>query len=151
MIDYKSNMGTFDICERVRWLLGVNEVFLPNEEILSPLFSNETKRYINKYLSLIEVEEVTEKDLINLIDNSYVYHLAYQLCLGMPSRLPIKMENISTKTTLTQIDWEKKGEELLAKCNSVLDDILEEFEIEIDFSTTIIDMSDESQYPSEYI
>lgn len=151
MIEYKSKMEDFDICNRVRWLLGVNSVFLPNEEILSPLFSNETKRYIDKYLSLIETEEVADKDLINLIDNSYVYYLAYQLCLGMPSRLPIKMENISTKTTLVEVDWEKKAEDLLAKCNSVLDDILEEFEIELDVTTTIIDMSDEVSYPSEYI
>lgn len=148
MISYKSIMTKEQFCDRVRWNLGVHEVFLGNQEILSPIFEVRFNKYIEEYLSEIENIDIENESIKELLDVSKVYYFCYLLCPGMYARLPERMENVSTKTLLQSIDWFKMQGEMLSNCNDVLDNILGFYEVDIDFSSSVIDLTDEAQYPN---
>lgn len=136
--------------KRVRAILGVPETFLTNEVISSPEFYEKTKKYINKNIKDY-LEDLPEKYDTGLLDIASMYYIAYLLCVGMDARLPKQMENLSTKTIMQAINWDEKALELLDRCQEALDDFLEEYDIEEDFYTSIIDLSDESEYPESNI
>lgn len=139
-----------DISARVKSVIGIPDVFLNDDTITSPDFKDRAEIYINSQLSKIQNISIkgTEQDLI---DMSAIYYISYLLCISMPIRLPQRMENISTKTLLQNIDWYKFGEEMLGRCDDLLNKILEDNDIVIQSGTTMIALSDEMSYPNTSI
>lgn len=139
-----------DISARVKSVIGIPDVFLSDVTITSPDFKDKAEMYINSQLKEIQNKKVsgTEQDLI---DMSAIYYISYLLCISMPIRLPQRMENISTKTLLQNIDWYKFGEEMLGRCDDLLNKILEDNDIVIQSGTTMIALSDEMSYPNTSI
>lgn len=135
-----------DLELKVRAILGVPEEILTDEIISSPIFLSKADKYINRY-----IKDYENLDII-LIDIAYVYYISYLLCPGMYSRLPKQMENVSTKTILQSMDWDKIALDMLDKCNETLDEAIEEEEEEgIDFSNSFAVLSDSSEYPNSNI
>ena len=148
---YSSKMENSDLCLRVREVFGIDEVFLTDSEITSPIIKTKFNQYLQSYLKDLGDVEITEENEINLLDVAQVYYTCYHLCFGMDVRLPNKMENVNTKTTLQSIDWAAKAAEMLKNCDEMLDDILEEEGFVTISMATIIDISDESPYPNELV
>ena len=149
---FKFSLSDEDICSRVKAIMGVPDVFLEDEVITSPAYKDKAELYINKSLKeLLELEDIElTDDLQALIDMAGTYYICYSLCVSMPLRIPNRMENISTKTLLQQIDWYKFAEEMLKRADEILDDILEENDIEFQ-GGTIVALSDETTYPNSYM
>lgn len=141
-------LGQKAIGKRVRSILGVPEEILTDEIISSSIFKEQAENYINKnikeYLNLID------EDNTNLLEISSMYYIAYLLCVGMDSRLPKQMENLSTKTVLNSINWDEKALEMLNKANEILDNFLEDYTDETGYNT-FADLSDEMDYPETNI
>lgn len=139
---YEIELEEAEVSKRVRSIIGVPDGFLEDDVISSSVFIKQTENFINKnikdYYGLIE--DTT------LLDICSMYYISYLLCVGMEARLPHQMENLSTKTILQTINWDEKALELLDKAKEILDDFLEEFEDD-DYYGTIIDISDEMEYP----
>ena len=130
---------------RVRAIMGVPELILLDEVIASPDFSIRAERYINKRIK--EYDELDE----SLIQIATIYYICYLLCPGMYARLPKQMENVSTKTVLQNIDWDKMALEMLGKCNEVLEEAILEVDENIDYSVSFAVLTDSSEYPNETI
>lgn len=143
---FKFSLSDEDICSRVKAIMGVPDVFLEDEVITSPAYKEKAEIYLNKQLKQISEIEVDD-DTQSLIDMAGSYYICYLLCVSMPLRLPNRMENISTKTLLQQIDWYKFAEEMLGRADEIIDDILEENGIEL-LGNTFIALSDETTYPN---
>lgn len=155
-IDFEIKLDTLEngendlqeIAKRVRAVLGVPEAFLETDVVTSPVFLNKANRYIYKYikdyLDIIDLDNV-------LLQVAYIYHIAYQVCLGMDARLPKQMENISTKTIFQTISWDDKALELLNRCNEALENVLEEYDIEQNLYGTFAELSNEMDYPNTSI
>lgn len=139
----KDDLGT-----RVRAILGVPEEYLDNETISSPVFITKASKYVNKQISEINENAEIDEDLLGI---SFVYHICYSLCVGMYARLPKQMENLSTKTILQSIDWDKKALEMLNTCNDIIDNALEDLGEEVSLGNTFAVLSDESEYPNTLI
>ena len=143
---YEIGLEEAEVSKRVRSIIGVPDGFLEDDVISSSVFIKQTENFINKnikdYYGLIE--DTT------LLDICSMYYISYLLCVGMEARLPHQMENLSTKTILQTINWDEKSLELLDKAKEILDDFLEEFEDD-DYYGTIIDISDEMEYPETNI
>lgn len=137
------------IAERVKAVIGVPEVFLEDEVITSPVYKDKAIIYINKQLKEIADIEIDDNTQL-LIDMAGIYYICHLLCISMQVRLPNRMENISTKTLLQQIDWYKFAEEMLGRAEDILDEILEDNGIEI-LGSTIVALSDETTYPNSYM
>lgn len=135
-----------NLSKRVRAVLGVPENFLEDDVICSPVFIEKTKLYITKQIKPYS-EQIEDKSLLEIAG---IYYIGYLLCVGMDARLPKQMENLSTKTILQSIDWDKKALELLEQANAILDDILSEFDDEL-YTLTIAELSDETSYPESNI
>lgn len=144
-----------DLSNRVKSVIGIPDAFLNDSVITSPDFKYKAEIYINSQLNeLNEIYEEEEKEVSEevqrLIDMSAIYYIAYLLCVSMPVRLPNRMENISTKTLLQTIDWYKFAEEMLGRCDDLLNKILEDEEVDSStLGNTIIALSDETTYPNE--
>ena len=130
---------------RVRAIMGVPELILLNDVITSPDFLVRAERYINK-----RIKEYGELDE-SLIQIATIYYICYLLCPGMYARLPKQMENVSTKTVLQNIDWDKMALEMLGKCNEVLEEAILEVDDNIDYSVSFAVLTDSSEYPNETI
>ena len=130
---------------RVRAIMGVPELILLDEVIASPDFLVRAERYINKHIK--EYDELDE----SLKQIATVYYICYLLCPGMYARLPKQMENVSTKTVLQNIDWDKMALEMLGKCNEVLEEAILEVDEDIDYSVSFAVLTDSSEYPNETI
>ena len=135
---------------RVRAILGVPEQVISNEVISSPEFRKKAEKYVNKYIkdSLELLPEDYDKSLLEIAS---MYYISYLLCSGMDARLPKQMENLSTKTIFQTINWDEKAIEFLNRTQEVLDNFLEEYDLEENTYTTIIDLSDETSYPESNI
>lgn len=131
--------------DRVRAIMGVPELILIDDVISSPVFLTRAEKYINR-----QIKEYDELD-VNLIHIATLYYICYLLCPGMYSRLPKQMENVSTKTVLQNIDWDKMALDMLAKCNEVLEEALLEIDEDIDYSVSFAVLTDSSEYPNETI
>lgn len=134
-----------DLEDRVRAIMGVPELILIDDVISSPVFLARAEKYINRRIK--EYEELDE----NLIQIATLYYICYLLCPGMYARLPKQMENVSTKTVLQNIDWDKMALDMLAKCNEVLEEALLEIDEDIDYSVSFAVLTDSSEYPNETI
>lgn len=134
-----------DLGTRVRAIMGVPELILIDDVISSPVFITRAEKYINK--SIKEYNELDER----LIEIATIYYICYLLCPGMSARLPKQMENVSTKTVLQNIDWDKMALEMLAKCNEVLEEAILEMGEDIDYSVSFAVLTDSSEYPNTTI
>ena len=134
-----------DLEDRVRAIMGVPELILIDDVISSPVFLARAEKYINRRIK--EYEELDE----SLIQIATLYYICYLLCPGMYARLPKQMENVSTKTVLQNIDWDKMALDMLAKCNEVLEEALLEIDEDIDYSVSFAVLTDSSEYPNETI
>lgn len=151
---FKITLDNATISNRVKSVIGVPDAFLSDSTITSPDFKVQAETYINDQLSEIVdnyPEETKPEQLQSKINVSAIYYICSQLAISMPVRLPIRMENISTKTLLQTIDWFKFSEEMLGRCNSILDDILEDEGVESVLGNTFIALSDETTYPNASI
>lgn len=144
-IEFK--IGNNTLSDNVRAILGVPEEILTNDIISSPVFLSKAEKYINK-----KVKDYEEKELdLDLLKVSYSYYISYLLCVGMDARLPKQMENLSTKTILQSIDWIQKAEEMLAKCNEIINDVIEAIDGEVETGSTFAVLTDSSEYPNTLI
>lgn len=134
-----------DLETRVRAIMGVPELILLDEVIASPDFSVRAERYINKRIK--EYDELDE----SLIQIATVYYICYLLCPGMYARLPKQMENVSTKTVLQNIDWDKMALEMLGKCNDLIEEAILEVDDNVDYSASFAVLTDSSEYPNTTI
>lgn len=134
-----------DLEDRVRAIMGVPELILIDDVISSPVFLTRAEKYINR-----RIKEYEELDG-NLVQIATLYYICYLLCPGMYARLPKQMENVSTKTVLQNIDWDKMALDMLAKCNEVLEEALLEIEEDVDYSVSFAVLTDSSEYPNETI
>lgn len=134
-----------DLEIRVRAIMGVPELILLDEVIASPDFLVRAERYINKRIK--EYDELDE----SLIQIATVYYICYLLCPGMYARLPKQMENVSTKTVLQNIDWDKMALEMLGKCNDLIEEAILEVDDNVDYSVSFAVLTDSSEYPNETI
>ena len=134
-----------DLEDRVRAIMGVPELILINDVISSPVFLARAEKYINRQIK--EYEELDE----NLVQIATLYYICYLLCPGMYARLPKQMENVSTKTVLQNIDWDKMALDMLAKCNEVLEEAILEIDEDIDYSVSFAVLTDSSEYPNQTI
>ena len=134
-----------DLEIRVRAIMGVPELILLDEVIASPDFLVRAERYINKHIK--EYDELDE----SLIQIATVYYICYLLCPGMYARLPKQMENVSTKTVLQNIDWDKMALEMLGKCNDLIEEAILEVDDNVDYSVSFAVLTDSSEYPNETI
>lgn len=141
------------LSSRVKSLIGIPDAFLSDSVITSPDFKLKAQKYINKQLVQIadNYNESITDELQDLVNMSGVYYIAYLLCVTMPVRLPVRMENISTKTLLQTIDWGKFADEMLGRCDDILTGVLEDEGIEMISGSTIIALSDEMSYPNTLI
>ena len=148
MEKFEIKIGNAAIAKRVRAILGVPDAILTDEIISSSIFKEQAENYINKnikqYLELID-EKNTE-----LLEISSMYYISYLLCVGMDSRLPKQMENLSTKTVLNSINWDEKALEMLSKADEILDDFLEDYTDDNGYDT-FAELSDEMEYPETNI
>lgn len=130
-----------ELPKRVRAILGVPEELLEDDVILSKDFLIQADSYVNK--------QIQEYEGLNgsLIEIAYIYYVCYLLCLGMYSRLPKQMENLSTKTVLQTIDWDSKALECLDKSNEIILDTIGEIEDENIYNTSAT-LSNETTYPN---
>ena len=147
-MDIEFKITPSEMGDKVRAILGVPEEILTDDIISSPVFSTKATKYINKqvkeYLDNPELDE-------GLLSIAYVYYISYLLCVGMDSRLPKQMDNLSTKTILQSINWYEKGEEILSKCNEIIDDVILEIDETTDYGNTFAVLTDASEYPNELI
>lgn len=134
---------------RVRAILGVPKEILTDDIISSPTFSIKAQKFINGKVAEIEGTEI-DIDM-SLVKISYIYYICYLLCSGMYARLPKQMENLSTKTILQSIDWDKLALEMLDRANETIDEVLEEFEADTNLGGTFAVLSDASEYPNTLI
>lgn len=134
-----------ELGERVRAIMGVPELVLLDDTISSPVFITKAEKYINKNIQ--EYEDLDE----NLIEIAIIYYICYLLCPGMYSRLPKQMENVSTKTVLQSIDWDKMALDMLGKCNEILEEAILEVSDDIDYSVSFAVLTDSSEYPNTNI
>ena len=134
-----------DLEIRVRAIMGVPELILLDDTISSPDFSKRAENYINKTIK--DYEGLDE----SLIEIATIYYICYLLCPGMYARLPKQMENVSTKTILQTIDWDKMALEMLNKCNEILDEAIAQVDEDVDYSVTFAVLTDSSEYPNENI
>ena len=49
------------------------------------------------------------------------------------------------------INWDKVSEEMLGRCDDILEQILDDEGIETVLGSTIIELSDETSYPNQYM
>ena len=131
--------------DRVRAIMGVPELILIDDVISSPVFLARAEKYINRQIK--EYEELDE----NLVQIATLYYICYLLCPGMYARLPKQMENVSTKTVLQNIDWDKMALDMLAKCNEVLEEALLEIDEDVDYSVSFAVLTNSSEYPNQNI
>lgn len=134
-----------DLEIRVRAIMGVPELILLDETITSPDFLIRAERYINK--SIKDYDQLDE----SLLQIATVYYICYLLCPGMYARLPKQMENVSTKTVLQNIDWDKMALEMLGKCNDLIEEAILEVDDNVDYSVSFAVLTDSSEYPNETI
>lgn len=144
-IDLDKENSIQELPSKVRAVMGVPELILTDEIIISPIFKSRAEKYINSKIS--EYEDLD----INLLQIAAVYYISYLLCPGMYARLPKQMENLSTKTILQSIDWNQLAEDLLNKCNDLIDEAIAELEDDVTYSATYAVLSDEATYPNENI
>lgn len=143
-IDLEKNK-TNELGIRVRAIMGVPELILIDDVISSPIFITKAEKYINKNIK--EYDDLDE----NLIQIATIYYICYLLCPGMYARLPKQMENISTKTILQGIDWDKMALEMLDKCNETLNQAISEIGEDTNYSFTFAALSASSEYPNTMI
>lgn len=134
-----------DLEIRVRAIMGVPELILLDDIIASPVFLTRAERYINKRIK--DYDKLDE----SLLQIATVYYICYLLCPGMYARLPKQMENVSTKTVLQNIDWDKMALEMLGKCNDLLDEAILEVDDNVDYSVSFAVLTDSSEYPNQTI
>ena len=134
-----------DLEIRVRAIMGVPELILLDDIIASPVFLTRAERYINKRIK--DYDKLDE----SLLQIATVYYICYLLCPGMYARLPKQMENVSTKTVLQNIDWDKMALEMLGKCNDLLDEAILEVDNNVDYSVSFAVLTDSSEYPNQTI
>lgn len=147
-IDFKNRFKNEELGIRVRAILGVPEEYLNNDTISSPNFKVKANKYVNKRISEVDEDADIDMDLLGI---AYIYYICYLLCVGMYSRLPKQMENLSTKTILQSMDWDKIALEMLDACNDIIDDILEELGEDISLGSSFAVLSNESEYPNTLI
>ena len=134
-----------DLEDRVRAIMGVPKLILIDDVISSPVFLSRAEKYINRQIK--EYEELDE-DLVKI---ATLYYICYLLCPGMYARLPKQMENVSTKTVLQNIDWDKMALDMLAKSNEVLEEAILEVDEDVDYSVSFAVLTGSSEYPNENI
>lgn len=139
----------YEIAERVIAVMGIPGEFLNQEDIVSPEYKIKAEKYILKKIKEI-VDELKdfEKESVRM---AYIYYLIYLISPSMPVRLPQRMENISTKTLLQSIDWKEFGEEMLKRCDDLLDELLEDHDIELPIGNTFVELSDQVPYPNSLV
>lgn len=107
---------------RIRYVLGVDEAYLPNDVLQSP--------------DIIDMAEINIIDMIpgyssiqgsnkTKLENATILESAILVCKGMPARLPIKEAGPHRNHEL-DIDWEKLEKKLKAQRDGVISDILED-------------------------
>lgn len=144
-IEFK--IGNNTLSDNVRAILGVPEEILTNDIISSPVFAAKAEKYINKKIKDYQEEELD----LELLKVSYSYYISYLLCVGMDARLPKQMENLSTKTILQSINWIQKAEEVLARCNEIIDDVIEAIDEDVETGSTFAVLTNSSEYPNTLI
>ena len=140
----------YDIYERVKSVFGLPEELLSSEDIVSPEFKIKAKKYINRKLESI-INEIAEKYEKESVKMAYIYYIVYLIAPTMPLRVPQRMENISTKTILQTIDWNEFANEMLNRCDDLLEDLLEDHGVETVLGSTFVELSDAVPYPNDLV
>lgn len=150
---FKITLSNSNLATRVKSVIGVPDAFLSDDVVTSPDFKDKAQEYINNQLYDIreKYQDEVPEDIQSKIDMSAVYYICSLIGVTMPVRLPIRMENISTKTLLQTIDWYKFSEEMLSRCDSILSNMLKDEGITDDLGSTIIVLTDETVYPNTYM
>lgn len=143
----KLKVGRNALSDNVRAILGVPEEILTDDIISSPVFFSKAENYINKKVKDYNSEELD----VDLLKVALSYYVSYLLCVGMDARLPKQMENLSTKTILQSINWIQKAEEMLSKCNEIIDDVIEAIDGEVETGSTFAVLTGSSEYPNTLI
>lgn len=143
----KLKVGRNTLSDNVRAILGVPEEILTDDIISSPVFFSKAENYINKKVKDYNSEELD----VDLLKVAFSYYVSYLLCVGMDARLPKQMENLSTKTILQSINWIQKAEEMLSKCNEIIDDVIEAIDGEVETGSTFAVLTGSSEYPNTLI
>lgn len=148
-IEFSESFSETELGVRVRAIMGVPEEILDNITINSPTFKIVSENYVNKQIR--KYEESQLENNLDLLNIAYLYHICYQICLGMYARLPKQMENTSTKTILQTIDWDSKAIEMLQKCNTIIEETIIEIDDEVDYRSSFAVLTSESEYPNTNI
>ena len=128
----------------------MEKILLSSEDIVSPEFKIKAKKYINRKLESI-INEITEKYEKESVKMAYIYYIVYLIAPTMPLRVPQRMENISTKTILQTIDWNEFANEMLNRCDDLLEDLLEDHGVETVLGSTFVELSDAVPYPNDLV
>lgn len=137
----------YELVERVTAVIGIPKELLNPENVVSPEYKIKAKNYIKRRLAnIIDDIQSFEKETIRM---AYIYYIVYLISPTMPVRLPQRMENISTKTLLQTIDWNSFADEMLNRCDGLLDELLEDHGEEITLGNTFVELSDSVPYPNE--
>lgn len=137
----------YELVERVTAVIGIPKELLNPENVVSPEYKIKAKNYIKRRLAnIIDDIQSFEKETIRM---AYIYYIVYLISPTMPVRLPQRMENISTKTLLQTIDWNSFADEMLNRCDELLNELLEDHGEEITLGNTFVELSDSVPYPNE--
>lgn len=140
-----------EISKRVRAIIGVPEQVLTDDVISSPTFIKKAEFFINNSIKE-HLNIITDDTEFYMLEIAAMYYIGHLLCVGMYARLPKQMENLSTKTILQNINWDKLALDLLDKAREAIDDFLEMYDIEeTNIGFTFADLSDEQDYPADVL
>lgn len=138
-----------ELADRVISVIGIPKELLNPEDIVSPEYKIKAEKYIMRKLKAI-LDEIQDYE-VESVKMAGVYYVTYLIAPSMPVRLPQRMENISTKTLLQTIDWLAFADEMLNRCDDLLNDLLLDHDIELTYGTTLIDLSDAAPYPNDLV
>lgn len=147
MISYESEMTPEQYCNNVRYNIGVDEVYVSNQDILSPTNDVMFKNFLKKQTADLPDQEITADSLIELIDAAKVCYTSSRIARTMNTRLPIRMENLSTKTLLAETDWDALADKMEASASELLADLVDELATEETIvGSTIVDLTGSNEY-----
>lgn len=98
------------IAERVRQLLGVDEAYLKDDEVLLPEFLPQAKRSV--YSSIPKLKDTDlSKDIQDMVDTAVVYRTAILFTPSLPYRFPKKQKGEHAEFEVEVKDIKKDLEE----------------------------------------
>lgn len=119
------------IAERIRQLLGVNEAYLKDDEVLLPEFLPQAKRSV--YSSIPKLKDADlSKDIQDMVDTAVVYRTAILFTPSLPYRFPKKQKGEHAEFEIEVKDIKKDLEEQYYNLLNDIDKALNEDDDDID-------------------